>query len=113
MPEPSSDQYVVGIDFGTLTARAVVVRVADGAEIGTAVHAYRHAVIDRQLPISGEPLPPDWALQDPQDYVESMGAAVRGAIADAGIDVGPGRRHRHGLHGVHDGAHAGRRNTVE
>ena len=66
----------------------MVVRVADGAEIGSAVHAYRHAVIDRQLPISGEPLPPDWALQDPHDYVESMGEAVRGAIADAGIDVG-------------------------
>ena len=88
MPESSSEHYVIGIDFGTLTARAVVVRVADGAEIGSAVHAYRHAVIDRQLPISGEPLPPDWALQDPHDYVESMGEAVRGAIADAGIDVG-------------------------
>ena len=79
--------YVVGIDFGTLTARAVVVAAADGAEIGTGVHAYRHGVIDRRLPVSGEPLPPDWALQDPHDYVESMGAAVHGAIADAGIDV--------------------------
>ncbi len=85
---PLSDQFVVGVDFGTLTARAVVVRVADGAEVGTAVHAYRHGVIDRQLPVSGEPLPPDWALQDPHDYVESMGVAVRGAIADAGVDVG-------------------------
>ncbi len=79
--------YVVGVDFGTLTARAVVVGVADGAEVGTAVHAYQHGVIDRHLPVSGGPLPPDWALQDPQDYVESLGVAVRGAIADAGIDA--------------------------
>jgi L-ribulokinase len=79
--------YVVGVDFGTLTARAVVVGVADGAEVGTAVHTYRHGVIDRHLPVSGGPLPPDWALQDPQDYVESLGVAVRGAIADAGIDA--------------------------
>jgi L-ribulokinase len=86
MSAQSPARYVVGVDFGTLTARAVVVRVADGAEVGTAVHAYRHGVIDRQLPVSGEPLPPDWALQDPQDYVESMTAAVRGAIEDAGID---------------------------
>ena len=86
MSAQSPARYVVGVDFGTLTARAVVVRVADGAEVGTAVHAYRHGVIDRQLPVSGEPLPPDWALQDPQDYVESMAAAVRGAIEDAGID---------------------------
>ena len=80
-------RYVVGVDFGTLTARALVVSVADGAELGTAVHAYRHGVIDRQLPVSGEALPPDWALQAPADYLESMGEAVRGAIADAGVDA--------------------------
>jgi len=27
--------YVVGVDFGTLSGRAVVVRVSDGAEVGT------------------------------------------------------------------------------
>ncbi|MGW5394381.1 ribulokinase, partial [Streptomyces koyangensis] len=43
----------VGVDFGTLSGRAVVVRVADGAELGTAVHEYRHGVIDRALPRSG------------------------------------------------------------
>ena len=81
-------RYVIGVDFGTLTARAVVVRVEDGQEVGTAVHAYRHGVIDQRLPASGEPLPPDWALQDPDDYVESMTAAVRGALADSGVDAG-------------------------
>jgi L-ribulokinase len=81
-----TERYVVGVDFGTLTARAVVAAVAHGTEVGTAVHPYRNGVIDARLPVSGEPLPPDWALQDPQDYVESMGAAVRGAVADAGID---------------------------
>ena len=86
MMSKPTERYVVGIDFGTLTARAVVAAVADGTEVGTAVHPYRNGVIDARLPVSGEPLPPDWALQDPQDYVESMGAAVRGAVADAGID---------------------------
>ncbi len=38
--------YVVGVDFGTLSGRALVVRVADGAELGTAVHEYRHGVMD-------------------------------------------------------------------
>jgi L-ribulokinase len=85
MPAGSA-RYVVGIDFGTLTARAVVAAVTDGNEVGTAVHPYRNGVIDRRLPVSGELLPPDWALQDPRDYIESMGAAVRGAVADAGID---------------------------
>ena len=32
------DACVVGVDFGTLSGRALVVRVRDGAELGTAVH---------------------------------------------------------------------------
>ncbi|RQW86993.1 hypothetical protein, partial [Micromonospora globispora] len=43
-------RYVVGVDFGTLSGRAVVVDVADGAERGSAVHAYRHGVITERLP---------------------------------------------------------------
>ena len=37
---------VVGVDFGTLSGRALVVRVADGTELGTATHEYAHAVLD-------------------------------------------------------------------
>jgi len=44
------EHHVVGVDFGTLSGRAVVVRVRDGAELGAAVHEYGHAVIDRTLP---------------------------------------------------------------
>ncbi|CAM5637113.1 Ribulokinase [Streptomyces badius] len=47
------DSLVVGVDYGTLSGRAVVVRVRDGAELGTGVHAYRHGVIDRALPATG------------------------------------------------------------
>src|SRR4029453_16251327 len=46
-------RYVLGIDFGTLSGRAVVVRVSDGAEVGSAVHPYRHGVIDTILPDTG------------------------------------------------------------
>ena len=62
------DACVVGIDFGTLSGRAVVVRARDGAELGAAVQEYRHGVMDTTLAATGEPLPPDWALQDPEDY---------------------------------------------
>ncbi|MFC0032662.1 ribulokinase [Micromonospora chaiyaphumensis] len=79
------DRYVVGIDFGTLSGRALVVRVGDGAELGTAVHEYRHGVIDAALP-GGTPLPPDWALQDPEDYRDVLRHAVPAAVAAAGID---------------------------
>jgi L-ribulokinase len=78
--------YAVGIDFGTLSGRAVVVRVSDGAELGSAVHEYSSAVIEESLPASGERLPPDWALQDPEDYVDVLRNAVPGALEAAGVD---------------------------
>ncbi|WP_371400575.1 ribulokinase [Kribbella sp. NBC_00662] len=81
-----AEQFVVGVDFGTLSGRAVVVRVSDGAELGTAVHEYAHAVIDEQLPTTGRRLPPEWALQVPDDYREVLRTAVPAAVAAAGID---------------------------
>ena len=82
----TGQQYVVGVDFGTLSGRALVVRVSDGAELGTAVHEYRHGVLDRELPGGGSLLPPDWALQVPEDYREVLRTAVPAAVAAAGID---------------------------
>ncbi len=80
------DAFVVGVDFGTLSGRAVVVRVRDGAEVGTAVHEYRHAVVDRVLPHTGKALPPEWALQVPSDYVDVLRTAVPAAVEAAGVD---------------------------
>ncbi|MER6669603.1 ribulokinase [Amycolatopsis japonica] len=80
------EPLVVGVDFGTLSGRAVVVRVRDGAELGSAVSAYRHGVIDRILPRTGHGLPPDWALQVPSDYVDVLRTAVPEAVRAAGAD---------------------------
>jgi L-ribulokinase len=78
---------VIGIDFGTLSGRAVIVRVSDGAELGSAVHAYPHGVLERHLPDRpDEPLPPDWALQVPADYVGVLKNAVPAALRAAGAD---------------------------
>ena len=82
----AGDACVLGIDFGTLSGRAVVVRVRDGAELGTAVQEYRHGVMDATLAATGEPLPPDWALQDPEDYRDVLREAVPAALAAAGVD---------------------------
>ncbi|MCY0943348.1 ribulokinase [Streptomyces antarcticus] len=84
--QDESEALVVGVDFGTLSGRAIVVRVRDGAELGTGTHAYEHGVLDRVLPTTGAPLPPDWALQVPQDYIDALRTAVPAAIADAGVD---------------------------
>ena len=85
------DAYVVGVDYGTLSGRALVVRVSDGTELGSAVHSYRHAVLERSLPSSltggaEVALEPDWALQVPQDYREVLQVAVPAAVEAAGVD---------------------------
>jgi L-ribulokinase len=85
MPVAPSETYVIGVDFGTLSGRAVVVRVADGAELGSAVHDYPNAVLTDALP-DGTPLGHDWALQVPGDYLEVLREAVPAAVRAAGVD---------------------------
>ncbi|MDX3226251.1 ribulokinase [Streptomyces sp. ME19-01-6] len=80
----AEEPCVVGVDFGTLSGRAVVVRVRDGEELASAEHVYPHAVLDRNLP-EGTRLPPDWALQVPSDYIDVLRHAVPEALARAGV----------------------------
>jgi L-ribulokinase len=90
LPAPVADPVAIGVDYGTLSGRAVVVRVSDGEELGSAVCDYPHAVLDRSLPaeLAGYDvrLGPDWALQVPADYVEVLRTAVPAALADAGVE---------------------------
>jgi L-ribulokinase len=89
-----SENYVIGVDYGTLSGRAVVVRVRDGKELGSGVFDYPHAVVTEALPAdvarnseaAATRLPGEWALQVPDDYREVLRRAVPAAIADAGID---------------------------
>jgi len=81
----NDDMYVIGVDYGTLSGRAVVVRVSDGREVGSAVHTYTHGVMDRVLAVNGKPLPPDWALQDSEDYVDVLREAVPKAVSASGV----------------------------
>ena len=77
--------YTIGLDFGTLSGRAVLVDTRDGSEIAEAVFDYPHAVMDERLP-SGKRLPPDWALQHPQDYLDVFADTVPAVLAQGGVD---------------------------
>lgn len=79
-------QFVIGVDYGTLSGRAVVVRVSDGKELASSAFDYPNAVMDQKLNSSGEALPPDWALQDANDYVEVLKNAVPAAVKLSGIN---------------------------
>lgn len=76
--------YALGIDYGTLSARAVLVSTSDGHIAASAAADYPHGVMDRALP-SGKALGRDWALQHPQDYVDVLCTIVPQALKEGGI----------------------------
>jgi L-ribulokinase len=78
-------KYAIGVDFGTESGRAVLVEVATGREIATAIHPYSHGVIDESLPEGGAQLDPDWALQDPEDYIRVFQNAIPEVMKQSGI----------------------------
>jgi L-ribulokinase len=82
----SKDKYAIGVDFGTESGRAVIVNLADGRELATAVHPYANGVIDENLPGTDIILEPDWALQDPQDYIETFKNAIPAVLKKSGVD---------------------------
>ncbi len=79
-------RFAIGLDFGTESARMILVDVETGDERSEAVHPYRYGVLARGLP-DGRPLPPDWALQHPGDYLEATEALLRRAKVAAGSHV--------------------------
>lgn len=84
----SNDAYLVGLDFGTLSCRAAVVRASDGEVLATADAEYPHAVMDRKLSAGdGQELPSEFALQVAGDYLEALASAVPEAVQAAGIDA--------------------------
>lgn len=78
-------KFAVGVDFGTLSARALVAEIGTGRELGAATMDYPHAVMTRALP-NGTPLKPDWALQHPRDYLDCLGFVVPEALRRSGVD---------------------------
>ncbi len=64
--------YSIGVDYGTESGRAVLVDVRNGRELASAVHRYGDGVIDRVIPGTGIRLDPDFALQNPADYLEVL-----------------------------------------
>ena len=79
-------KYAIGVDFGTESGRAVLVEAATGKEVGTAVYAYANGVIDQALPGSRRRLEPDWALQDPEDYLRVFKRAIPKVLRETGVD---------------------------
>lgn len=79
-------KYTIGIDFGSLSGRAVLSDVETGRELASATLDYPHAVMDTVLTAgNGAALPADFALQDPNDYLLVLQTTVPAVIAEAGV----------------------------
>lgn len=78
-------KYTIGVDFGTESGRAVLVDVSNGKEMATSVHPYLNSVIDEFLPGGKIRLEPDWALQDPNDYLEVFKKTIPEVLKSSGV----------------------------
>lgn len=77
-------KYTIGVDYGTLSGRAVLVNVKTGEEVASSVYEYPHGVMDSELP-SGKKLGKDWALEHPMDYLEVLYNTIPAVIKESGI----------------------------
>lgn len=82
----SISKYAIGVDFGTESGRSVLVDISNGKEVATSVHRYVNGVIDEALPGTEIQLGPDWALQDPNDYLEVFKKTIPAVLKESGID---------------------------
>ena len=80
----TSSSYTLGIDFGTLSARAVLVSVITGETVCSCEYVYPHGILSRLM--DGTSLEGEWAIQLPGDYRSALFAVIRDLIAAAGID---------------------------
>lgn len=78
-------KYTIGLDYGTLSGRAVLVDVADGRELADTVFDYPHGVMDKALP-DGTSLGVDWALQHPSDYLEVLEQTIPAVLRESGVN---------------------------
>ncbi len=80
-------KYSIGIDFGTLSARAILIDNTSGEEIMSSIYGYQDAVMDRYLKNSDQRLPIDYALQNPMDYRDAVVALLKDISTNSGVDA--------------------------
>lgn len=77
-------RFTIGVDFGTLSCRALVLDAHTGEALGMGECGYH--VYDQSLPC-GAKLPERAALADPAEYLQALTAAVREALSHSGVDA--------------------------
>lgn len=77
-------RYTIGLDYGSLSCRGVLACTEDGSIEAEEEFPYPHGVFYDALP-DGTPLPPQWALQHPQDYVDAFRHIIPALVKGSGV----------------------------
>src|SRR5215469_15605347 len=72
------NHYTIGLDYGTNSVRALIVNVANGAEVSAAVWTYAHGT--QGVILSRDP---NLARQHPADYITGAETTIKQALATA------------------------------
>lgn len=78
-------KYTIGLDYGTLSGRAIIARCSDGEIMASAVKEYTHGVMDEVLCDSEWKLPDNWALEYPGDYIEVLETVIPEILEKSGV----------------------------
>ena len=79
------EKYSIGIDFGTLSARAVLVNVKNGKILSESEFIYPHGVIEESMP-DGTLLPEGFSLQHPEDYLDALKKVIPELLKNTGVE---------------------------
>lgn len=77
-------KYVIGIDYGTLSARALLIDLATGQELSEAEFVYPHGVLGSD-DFPGAAIGKEAALQHPRDYLDALSFTLRSVLEASGV----------------------------
>lgn len=79
-----SEKYSIGLDFGTLSARAVIANVKNGKTLPyESIFIYPHAILNK---IEDTKLPANYALQHPKDYIDALKFLICDILENNSVD---------------------------
>ena len=78
------EEYTIGLDYGSLSARGVLVSTKDGSVLAECESVYKNGCITDKLP-DGTILPEEWVLQNPYDYYDALFSIVPTLIKESGV----------------------------
>jgi L-ribulokinase len=75
--------YVIGLDYGTNSCRAVLMQIGSTQELAAAVFPYPSG----ELGVLVDPADPQAARQHPQDYIDGMVSNIKAVLKDADANI--------------------------